>query len=325
MKQDIIVQRYIESIDTRKLGLKEDVKPTITGTYSGESNKIYFVNFGSRPFVLKVNGIDGKDPEFFEREYHKLRSLQEFGIAPKVFVYDENSLGSQSMILEMISGETLKGKRVGNHLEQILDSLNEMVEIPFEVLREREGFRRNINDCWDYVYMFPSYAKRQIEEYFDCIGYDIIYELCRQASENVERKIYSQKEIFNDSKMGLIHTGLHPENIVHTPDGKIRFIDWEHSGVGDRAFEISSLIRSNDFSKEEVEKIFCRYKGQTGDFLPRVDLYTELFKVHEVLWHALRYDKAKKGELNLSEERNANYYKELFEGHVENLKNSDII
>lgn len=184
--------------------------------------------------------------------------------------------------------------------------------------------KRDINNCWDYVHIFPKHAQRQLKEYSNRIGYDNIYELCKQASNNIEIKVDSQKGAFSDSERGLIHTGLHPENIVCTLDGQIRFIDWEHSGIGDSAFEISSLLRSNDFSKEEINKIFSRYQGQTGDFLYRVNLYTELFKVHEVLWHALRYDKARKSELNLSEERNAEYYKELLKGHIENLKNSNL-
>lgn len=326
MIQDRKVQQYLEGINPEKLGLVSYIgKPEIAGSYSGESNRIYFVNFDSVSFVLKINGISGKDPEFFKREYDKLRSLEEFEIAPRAFVYDEFSLENQSMILEMIEGETLKGKKVSKHLEQILTSLNRMVEVPADMLRRRKGFNRDINDCWDYVHMFPTHAQRQLKEYFDCIGRDSTYELCRQASCSVERKIDSQKRVFSDSKMGLIHTGLHPENIVYTLDGEIRFIDWEHSSVGDRAFEISSLIRSNDFSEEEIERIFYTYQGQTGDFLPRVNLYTELFKVHEVLWHALRYDKARKGQLNLSEERDADYYKELLERHIENLNNSNLI
>ena len=326
MTQDRIVQQYLEGINPVELGLVGSIgKPVITGSYSGESNRIYFVNFDSVPFVLKINGIHGKDREFFKREYHKLKSLEEFGIAPRAFIYDESSLENQSMILEMLEGKTLKGKRVSRHLEKILDSLNRMVEVPVDILRKRKGFKRDINDCWDYVHMFPTHAQRQLKEYSDCIGRDSMYELCRKASNSVERKIDSQKRVFSDSKMGLIHTGLHPENIVYTPDGEIRLIDWEHSSVGDRAFEISSLIRSNDFSEEEIERIFYTYQGQTGDFLPRVNLYTELFKVHEVLWHAIRYDKAKKGQLNLSEERDADYYKELLERHMENLNNSNLI
>jgi len=79
------------------------------------------------------------------------------------------------------------------------------------------------------------------------------------------------------------------------------------------------------FQKKKLKKYFACIEGKLEIFLPRVNLYTELFKVHEVLWHASRYDKARKGELNLSEERNADYYKELVEWHIENLKNSDLI
>lgn len=326
MRQEKRVQQYVEGIDVRKLGLEETVEnPIITGSYSGESNKIYFIRFGSNQFVLKLNGVGGKDPEFFEREYHKLNSLQEFKIAPLPYIYDENSLGNQSMILEMIGGETLRGKEVGPHLEQILASLNKMIEIPAEILRDRKGFKRDINSCWDYVHMFPAHAQRQLTEYLSRAGEDEIYKLSKKATGSGLKKIQEEKDSFVNSEMGLIHTGLHPENIVYTPAGQIRFIDWEHSSVGDGAFEISSLLRSNSFSEREIEIIFERYSGQTGDFRSRVKLYTDLFKVHEVLWHALRFDKAKKEELNLSQNKTADYYQNLLNRHLENLKNSDII
>ena len=229
------------------------------------------------------------------------------------------------MILEMIEGETLKGKRSDSYLEQILFSLNKMAEIPTDVLKEREGFKRNINSCWEYVHLFPAHSQRQLAEYSNKIGEDQIYRLCRKASETVMKRIENEKDSFRDAQMGLIHTGLHPENMVYTPAGKIRFIDWEHSSIGDRAFEISSLLRSNDFSEESIERIFKEYRGQTGNFRSRVNLYMDLFKVHEVLWHALRFDKARKGELNLSQDKTESYYQERLNKHLENLKNSGLI
>jgi len=326
MIEEKIVYEYLESIDVKQLGLEHcREKPIITGSYSGESNKIYFVRYGLVSFVLKINGVKDKDPEFFEREFYKLRSLEEFGIAPKAFIYDKSSLGSQSMILEMIEGETLKGKRSDSYLEQILFSLNKMAEIPTDVLKEREGFKRNINSCWEYVHLFPAHSQRQLAEYSNKIGEDQIYRLCRKASETVMKRIENEKDSFRDAQMGLIHTGLHPENMVYTPAGKIRFIDWEHSSIGDRAFEISSLLRSNNFSEESIERIFKEYRGQTGNFRSRVNLYTDLFKVHEVLWHALRLDKARKGELNLSQDKTESYYQEQLNKHLEILENSGLI
>ncbi len=326
MNKGIEIQQYIEKIDQARLGLYDcKEKPIIIGSYSGESNKVHFIKFGSKPFVLKINGVSGKDLEFFEREYHKLKALESFEVAPRAYIYDEDSLKNQSMILEMIEGKTLMGEKMGSYLEQILNSLNSMAEISPEILRNKKGFKRDIDSCWDYVHMFPFHAQRQIAEYADRVGEDDIYRLSRTATEKGVEKINEKREAFDNSQMGLVHTGLHPENIIYTPNGKIRFIDWEHSSVGDRAFEISSLLRSNDFSNKDIEKILNQYQGKTGDFRTRVDLYTDIFRVHEVLWHALRLDKTKKGELNLSENRTVNYYQELLEKHLQNLKNSNLI
>lgn len=320
------IKDYLKRINPSSLGLENmGDNPSITGSYSGESNKVYFFEWTKKPFVLKINGVEGKDSSFFKREFDKLKSLERYKIAPKAYIYDKDFLDSPSIILEMIPGNTLKDIGVNNHLEEIIGSLNEMVEIPSGELKNKNGFKRDINNCWEYVHMFPSHAEFQLKEYLMRIGQDNTYKLSKKASINCLKRIEQSKGIFEDSEMGLIHTGLHPENIILTPKGEIKLVDWEHSGIGDRAFEISSLLRSNNFSSEEIEKIYKEYMGQTGNFRERVQLYTDLFKVHEVLWHALRYDKSMKGEVNLSREKTQAYYQELLNKHLENLRNSNLV
>lgn len=319
------IRLYAEQMNPNELGFKkiEDVK--IIGDYSGESNHIYFIDINGIPFLFKINGISGKDPDFFEKEFHKLKSLEQYAIAPRAFIYDGSSFDNPFMILERIVGRTLKPKEVPLYLRQTNELLNKMVTISSKELKQKKGFKRDINSCFDFVQIFPKHASEQLKEYAIRFGKDETYKLVYEAHSKSLKYIEDKKHSFNDSEMGLIHTGLHPENIILTPEGNIKFIDWEHSGIGDLAFEISSFLRSNGLTRKQQRDFLNNYQGKTGEFAERIDLYTELFKVHEVLWHSIRYDKARKGELNLKANKTPEYYWNLFLKHTSALKDSKIL
>ena len=48
------------------LGLEDKIdNVNIVGTNSGESNFIFFVDINNLPYIIKINGIGGKDVSFF--------------------------------------------------------------------------------------------------------------------------------------------------------------------------------------------------------------------------------------------------------------------
>ena len=317
------ILKYVEQINPENLGLNGKIESVrLLGTGSGESNKVYFLDINSSSFLLKMNGVGGKDHEFFRKEFLKLKALEPFSIAPKAFVYDEIALDGQSMILEMIPGRTAKSEEIPTFLDQITSTINRMVSISAEELRKNQGFKRYINSCLEYAKMFPRHATKQLGEYDKRFGHDEAYKIASESISNAGIFIEYNKDAFNNTEMGLIHTGLHAGNIILTPESRIRLVDWEHSGIGDRAFEISSLFRSNNLSLEQQRAVYSEYSGKTGEFEERVEVYTEIFKIHEVLWNAIRYDKARKGEINLDQNKNMIYYSGLFQKHLSVLKQS---
>lgn len=317
------ILRYIEQINPGNLGMREKIESVeITGTDFGESNKIYFLRINEKLFLLKINGVGGKDRDFFRKEFLKLRALEPYSIAPKAFVYDEVALDDQCMMLEMIPGRTVKPEDIPIYLEQITATLNRMISIPTEELKKNEGFTRDINSCFEYAIMFPRHAIKQLTQYAARFGQDETYSLVKRAASGALKYVEERASVFEDSEMGLIHTGLHAGNIVITLESKLRLIDWEHSGVGDRAFEISSLFRSNVLSEEQQREVYSRYQVKTEGFEERVGIYSEIFKIHEVLWHAIRYDKARKSEIYLDDDKTPEYYFKLLGTHISRLRDS---
>ena len=173
--------------------------------------------------------------------------------------------------------------------------------------------------------MFPRQAIKQLDEYTARFGQDEIYRIVKGAASVALKYIENRKLAFESSEMGLIHTGLHAGNIIITPESSIRLIDWEHSGVGDRAFEISSLFRSNNLSPEQQKVVYSEYKGRTGGFEERVDVYSEVFKIHEVLWHAIRYDRARNSDIHLGDDKTPEYYSESLRTHIDRLRSSKLM
>ena len=315
----------INEYPAQVLGLEKEVdKIDIVGTSSGESNFIFFVDINNLPYLIKINGVSGKEISFFRAEYDKLRSLETYRIAPKAFVYDDTSFTFPFMVLERYEGRTLKDTECDERAGELVSILNRLTEIPPHHIANSEGFKRDIKSCREYVEIFPRHASNQLIEYERRIGRDEIYEFVVKTHDNTRRLIDENTNLFDRTELGLIHTGIHPKNIILSPNNVLHLIDWEHSGVGDRALEISSLFRSNSFSKETQEEILKTYKGKTGSFEQRVDLYTELFKIHEVLWHAIRVDKARKDEIRLTKDKDENYYQSLLEVHIKNLRKSKL-
>ncbi len=319
------ITRYVSEINPERLDLIGTIKDLrVVGKFSGESNKVFFLEANNRHYLVKINGVGGKDRDFFRKEFVKLKALEPYSVAPRAFIYDESALGGQSMILERVEGRTLVSDEVPKYLNQIIIILNSLARVPIENLRENEGFRRNISGCFEYVQIFPQHALKQLEEYARRFGQDDTYRLVINANSNAFKLIERKKGSFDNSEMGLIHTGLHSENIVLNPEEGIRLIDWEHSGIGDRAFEVSSLFRSNNLSQEQQRRVYSEYTGKTEAFEERVGIYTEVFKVHEVLWHAIRYDKARNGQINLDAARTPKYYQDKLQSHIQRLRESEL-
>ncbi len=317
--------KRIRQYQAQALSLEDRInRIDIVGASSGESNLIFFVDINNLPYLVKINGVWGKEVSFFRSEYDKLRSLEKYHIAPRAFVYDDTSFTFPFMILKRYEGRTLRTDECEKKVGELVSILNKLTEIPSDQIINSEGFKRDIKSCREYVEILPRYASNQLIEYEKRIGRDATYGLVMKAHHNARRLIDKSLDLFQGTELGLIHTGIHPKNIILSPDNVLHLIDWEHAGIGDKAFEISSLFRSNQFSQETQEEILNSYLGKTGQFEQRVDLYTELFKIHEVLWHAIRVDKARKGEIQLTKEKNEEYYRDLLKKHIGTLSNSEL-
>lgn len=85
----------------------------------------------------------------------------------------------------------------------------------------------------------------------------------------------------------LCHNDVHALNIVD--DGRLRLIDWEYAGVGDRYFDLASICVYHRYRKPQREQLLAAYAGEprAGDW-HRLELACWLFDYIRDLWTAVR-------------------------------------
>jgi thiamine kinase-like enzyme len=56
-----------------------------------------------------------------------------------------------------------------------------------------------------------------------------------------------------------IHADLLTSNLLEEPDGRLRIVDWEYSGMGHRFFDLGNLAVNNGFGPEDEEQLLAAY------------------------------------------------------------------
>jgi len=302
------VIEFVKACGPKSFGVNTFRMPMrVESVFSGESNRVYVVNIGHMRLAVKENGVATKDEDFFRNEFEKLRALEEWQVSPRPYIYNRFR-GRPVMVLQYIEGTPLTSETLGDHIDGIVRILNKMASVPLSYLRQYPCFRRTLIHCYDYARMIVEYATAQLDTYRTRCGDDDLSDYVKSTLPRCWDYLRGAQDCFADAPLGLIHTGLHPANLVSSDSGMLTAIDWEHANIGDRAFEISGLLRRAFLPEETVVAIIHQYTGADSCLLERSKVYTEIFKLHEVLWHAIRRSMAERGELQLGPNKTHSYF-----------------
>jgi thiamine kinase len=102
-----------------------------------------------------------------------------------------------------------------------------------------------------------------------------------------DRALQVAMKLRENSAATLCHNDVHHLNI--TDDGKLRLIDWEYAGVGQRLFDLASVCVYHKYDKLQREQLLSAYTSLTE--LPtwhRLELACWLFDYVRDLWMAVR-------------------------------------
>ncbi|HEY0686250.1 MAG TPA: phosphotransferase [Steroidobacter sp.] len=102
-----------------------------------------------------------------------------------------------------------------------------------------------------------------------------------------ERALQVALKLRENSAATLCHNDVHHLNV--TDDGKLRLIDWEYAGVGQRLFDLASVCVYHKYDKLQREQLLGAYTSLTElTTWHRLELACWLFDYVRDLWMAVR-------------------------------------
>jgi thiamine kinase len=102
-----------------------------------------------------------------------------------------------------------------------------------------------------------------------------------------ERSLQVAMKLRENSAATLCHNDVHHLNVID--DGKLRLIDWEYAGVGQRLFDLASVCVYHNYDKVQREQLLGAYTSLTElTTWHRLELACWLFDYVRDLWMAVR-------------------------------------
>jgi thiamine kinase len=102
-----------------------------------------------------------------------------------------------------------------------------------------------------------------------------------------ERALQVALKLKENSAATLCHNDVHHLNV--TDDGRVRLIDWEYSGVGQRLFDLASVCVYHKYDKLQREQLLSAYTSLTElTTWHRLELACWLFDYIRDLWMAVK-------------------------------------
>ena len=84
------------------------------------------------------------------------------------------------------------------------------------------------------------------------------------------------------------HNDLLPANFLYDGD-RIRIVDWEYAGMGDRFFDLGNLAVNNAFGPDDEERLIAGYFGEPGQRrLAALRLMRVMSDFREAMWGAVQ-------------------------------------
>jgi thiamine kinase-like enzyme len=107
------------------------------------------------------------------------------------------------------------------------------------------------------------------------------------SPEQRQRALAIAMQLRQFEDLCLCHNDVHALNIVD--DGRLRFIDWEYAGLGERYFDLASLCVYHGYDRRLRERLLTAYDATTdAGALSRLEQCCWLFDCIRDLWTQVR-------------------------------------
>lgn len=254
-------------IAARTLGVALEAILSCEPIKHGLTNQSWLVRTRKDDVVVRISNTAEQTLQIDRQsEALVLAAVEEAGIGPEVLLCDP---AQRALITRYLGDTWTEADAVQNENIQRLGQLfRRLHRIPAPA-----GVRRvELNDTLEGY--FRTLQERGIQP-------ALITKSLRERALQVALKLRE------NSAATLCHNDVHHLNV--TDDGKLRLIDWEYAGVGQRLFDLASVCVYDKYDKLQREQLLSAYTALTElTTWHRLELACWLFDYVRDLWMAVR-------------------------------------
>jgi thiamine kinase-like enzyme len=266
MSQEFTIPELTEVV-ARLAALLGPREGTVVQLEGGITNRNFRVNFGGTDYVVRLPGkrtqLLGIDRE---AECIANKAAAELGIAPQVAaLLDEPS----ALVTAFVSGREMKPEEL-REPEMIAEVAHDLRQLHDSGTELPTGF-----DSFRLVEEYAATGRAHGSEPPD--GYDDALEV----AHSIEKAIGSQP----GHEPVPAHNDLLPANFLRDGD-RMRLIDWEYAGMGDRWFDLGNFAVNNELDDDQEEQLLQAYFGEppTDQRRATLKLFRFMSDFREAMW-----------------------------------------
>ncbi len=239
---------------------------TVSFLSGGITNRNYRVDAGGESFVLRLAGAKtdrlGIDRE---NELAATESAARLGLGPEVidFIRPEGWLITRYIVGQPVPPEQMRRPEQIGRVAEALRRLHALPPIPgtFSAFRVVEDYDRLARAHG--VAAFPD-----------------DYGWLRERMAAVEAALAA-----DPAEPVPCHNDLLNENFLLADDGRLRILDWEYAGMGDRFFDLANFAVHHGFDDAADHGLLSAYFGEvTPRRLARLKLMKPMSDFREAMW-----------------------------------------
>lgn len=283
-----ITEKHTRILSRSKLWKNRPI--TITPLHGGITNKNYLVRSGFAEYVARFAFPRNELLDINrKREIFNTKQAARLGLGPE---FVDHLPKYRLLVVRFIEGMPLS-EEVAQRPETIV-AVGEMLQTLHSSGKRFRGKRNIFHNIEEYFVRAGRYSvwmPDNIAEYMGIL-HEIEVELCQPV-------------------LAPCHFDLMLENIIHTPDGKLKLIDWEYSAQGDPRFDIAMFALKASLGEPHEHLLLETYnKGHSSIYVMHKEL--QLMKavvcLREASWGVLQNA--------ISEMKHEFDYKEYAEKHL---------